>query len=197
MLALAIAGAVVAWSSPVREPGPVDFEQQARLSYAADTVDRAAYPDGIIDTGDPIFLQVRDELPVAVDWTLATDAAASKTGRGQLTARVAASSGWQTTVTLGPGTDGEGTEATLRGTLNFAHRQRLAARASERTGIDISDFTVTLTAEVEATGTVDGVPVGPTFAPTWEFRVSELRAAPGSAETTMRPSGSSPPRPAR
>jgi signal peptidase I len=176
VLLVTIGLSAVAWTRPARVDEPVDFGQQAEFSYDADVTSGSVYPDGRVDTGDPIFLRVTDEVQLTLDWQWEGDRVINLAGIGRLSARITDSSGWQTTVSLGPAVEWTGTAATLTGTLDFDRVQQLAAEARTITGIGDDRQTVTVTAGLEVEAVVAGTPVADTFSPTLTFIVTPLRA---------------------
>ncbi|MFT6942532.1 MAG: signal peptidase I [Nitriliruptoraceae bacterium] len=176
VLLVTIGLSAAAWTRPARVDEPVDFGQRAEFSYDADVAFDSVYPDGRVDTGDLIFLRLINELQLTLDWTWETGQVRNLAGIGQLSARITDSSGWQTTISLGPAVEWTGAAATLTGTLDLDRVQQLAAEARSSTGIGDDRQTVTITADLEVEGVVAGTPVADTFSPSMTFNVTPLRA---------------------
>lgn len=173
--------AVAAWTRPVTEPGTVDYTHGGEFSYEADVPAGPVYPDGRIQTGDPVFLRLGDRLDVAFDWEFDSDPApAELRGSGQLVAVVRDGSGWTTSLPLAQEVEWSGTQARLAGELDLGEVARVAARVAEATGVSSSSRTVTLMADIALEGTLDGAAFSAGAAPSMSLSVDELRAQPSS-----------------
>ena len=123
------AGGTYAAASPTTEPAraKVSYTQRSAFSYAADVAPGPVYPDGRIDTGEPVYLRLANAIDVTASYDF--DAAASHRIQGTLSLRaeVRDGTGWRGIVELAPPTPFDGPHAGLTGRLDLAAIQTLLA----------------------------------------------------------------------
>lgn len=184
------AGAVLAglsWTRPLVQAGPVDYDQHGSFSYDAIVPKGAVYPDGRIDSGEPVFLRIADRLEVAFDWRFEGPTTGELHGTGLLSAVIENGSGWSHTLPIGPTVEWTGDGARLVGELDLAATRRLTNRVADATGVAGSGHTVSLTADVTVEGEVAGVPFDARTKQAITFQTDEMRAVltvPGSTDGT-------------
>jgi hypothetical protein len=180
---------LVAWTRPATRTATekVAYTQKVRFSYRADTPGGAVYPDGVVRTGDPIFLKLVDTVDVKVAYRLDTAARARLAGTQEVRVRLTGPSGWSRTLRLAPETAFSGTEATATVTLDLARLQDLIRRVAAATGTSPGvPFTVTVLPVVRVKGTVGGAALRTSYAPTLSFQLDplQLRVGAGAATAT-------------
>jgi hypothetical protein len=161
----------------------IAVRQTAVFKYHAATSPSPVYPEGRIETGDPLFLRVAS----AVDVEVAYEAGEvvrrlGLEATGSLAARFATSDGIERVVALEPQhrlSDG----APLRGHLDAGAlvAQLQAIRAA--TGTPGTDGSLVVTASIDLTGKVDGRQVDLHFQPSMAFTLDTLRLLPVDAAT--------------
>ncbi len=149
VLNLSVAGGLVAaYVVPptVVSPPPAALHV-GTLSYAAEVPTNDTYPDGVVRTGDTVFLRLVDRINVAFTYDGDPDLEAN----ARLRATVASASGWATTVMLAPLTPVVAGGVDLLGTLDLAQLRTLLTGVNDATGIPLT------TVEIRVQGIVEPV----------------------------------------
>jgi hypothetical protein len=182
---------LLAWTRPATRTATekVAYTQKVRFSYRADTPGGAVYPDGVVRTGDPIFLKLVDDVRVRVAYRLDSTATARLTGTQEVRVRLTSPSGWTRTLSLAPETAFSGTAATATVTLDLARLQDLIRRVEAATGTPSGvPFTVAVLPVVRVKGTVGGAALTTRYAPALSFQLDplQLRVGTGAATAASR-----------
>ncbi|MEX0834527.1 MAG: DUF5305 family protein, partial [Nitriliruptor sp.] len=172
--AVALLLAVVAVMSPSTGPGEVAYTHRGEFAYTADAPAGLVYPTGEVTTGDPVFLALVDRVDLAFTYDLAGPDGGVEPS-GQLWLEVTDGSGWSTRSSLGSAETGEDGTLQLEGTLDVPEVRRTLATVAEETGLDAGGGTLTVTAEIEVTGSIAGQPVADRFAPQLALQLTEQR----------------------
>jgi signal peptidase I len=187
---------LMAWTRPATRTGTekVAYTQKVRFSYRADTPGGAVYPDGVVRTGDPIFLKLVDAVRVKVAYRLDSVAPARLAGTQEVRVRLTSPSGWTRTLSLAPETTFSGTAATATVTLDLARLQDLIRRVEAATGTPSGvAFTVAVLPVVRVKGTVGGAALTARYAPALSFQLDPLQlrvgTGAGTAATAARAGG--------
>lgn len=142
------AGLVAAYLvPPTVVPPPPAALHVGSLSYTAEVPTDDTYPDGVVRTGDTVFLRLVDRIDVAFTYDGDPDLEAN----ARLRATVASASGWATTVMLAPLTPVVAGGVDLLGTLDLAQLRSLLTRVNDATGIPLT------TVEIRVQGIVEPV----------------------------------------
>lgn len=152
----------------------VPYRESGSFAYWADVPPGIVYSDGRVDTGEPVFLRLVDELRTRFEYRLRTDAALNTSGRIVLTAIVSDAEGWQRKIDLGPPSEFEGGFAAASGTLDLHGVQKLIADVERATGVAHESYTVTLAPSVDLGGRLAGVDISGRFTPALKFRLDRL-----------------------
>lgn len=177
--------AAVAYSHPAsRTVTVVDaFQQTGTFSYSASATRGAAYPDGIVRTGDAVFPRLSREVRMSFAYRLSSRERADVGGTASLEAVVTDNQGWKRVVPLGAPASFTGGATTLTGTLRL-DRLRAMVRAFEReTGTKSAQYSVTITPRVNVSGEVGGTHVSTDFTPTLPMQLDATRLAVGTTQT--------------
>jgi signal peptidase I len=174
---------VVAFSTPATQQSPskVAHRSSGSFAYGATVPRGPAYPLGRLSTGDPVFLQLVDE--VDVSFTFGFDPAAPHEvgGTARLFATVSDVNGWSRTIPLGPETSFSGDDGVVEGRLDLAAIGAQLERVQALTGVDGRPHTLELTPRIELSGTVAGTGWRDTFSPHLRFRLDPLVLLPSVA----------------
>lgn len=146
----------------------IPYTQSGNISYSADSTPSPVYPDGVASTGEPLFTHLVNDVDLRFDYTFATKARHSLTGRGSFLLLMVASDGWHRTLTLGSPTYFKGDRATIASTLDLGSLLELMHDIEANTRVD-SGFTFTLMPTVTVSGSVENVPLSTSFSPTLQF----------------------------
>jgi signal peptidase I len=177
-------------SSTAPVPFKVPYRQSATLSYSAEATPGPIYPDNRAVTGEPLFTRVVSLVDLRFAYRFHAAAAHSLAGEASLSATVASTNGWQTTLQLGQPTRFKGDHALVRATLDLTSLLALVHRVNTTTGVGGS-YTVTLVPHVRASGSLEDRPFSTAFSPPAPFTLGqgELQssASTGSSSTTGQP----------
>jgi signal peptidase I len=154
------------------------YAHQGRFEYVADVARNAAYPDGHVSTGEPVFLRLVPRLRVAFSYRLESELAAATRGTIALDARLSDGRGWERVLPLSPERPFANGSSTATGVLDVARVQRIVEEVRELTGSAQTAFTVAVLPRVRVSGTVGDEPLDETFAPALTFDLSDLRLQP-------------------
>ncbi len=184
--------ALLAFTRPTTAPRPfkAPYKQSGTLSYSASTASGPTYPGDRAVTGNPLFTHLVNVVDLRFDYLFHAADPHSLRGTAALSATVASSSGWQTTLQLGPATHFRGDHATATGHLDLASLLALLLRVETMTAVRGS-ATLTIVPHVNTTGRLDAMPLRATFAPPIKFLLSPLELQPAGANGDVPAEGQS------
>ena len=160
------------------ETVPEAYAQQGTFDYEAAVRPSAAYPDGRVTTGDPIFLRLVPRLRVAFAYELESAAQARGRGRIGLEARLADGRGWTRVLPLAPTRGFSGTSARASGTIDLRGLERTIEQVRTLTGSAQTAYTLTVAPHVTISGRAGDEPVEATYSPALTFDLGDLRLEP-------------------
>ncbi|MGD0452592.1 MAG: signal peptidase I [Solirubrobacteraceae bacterium] len=176
-----------------RRPYKIPYQQSGTFSYSADAAPGPVYAGDRAVTGDPLFTHVLNAVDLRFGYVFHTAAAHSLKGKASLSATIASSNGWQTTLALGPPAYFRGDHALATGTLDLTSLLALLHNV-EATTKARGSYALTITPHVSATGVSDLVPIHATFSPEVKFTLEEAELRPaasgGSALAAAQPATS-------
>jgi signal peptidase I len=177
-------------------PSATPYEQSGALAYSAEAAPGPAYPSGRAETGEPLFTHVVSLVSVRFEYRFRSAAPHSLAGTASLSAAIASTNGWQTTLPLGRAAHFTGNRALVTGNLDLASVLALLRHLEATTAVGGS-FTLTLVPTVRTTGRLDGLPLHVTFAPRIPFSLNPLEVQPVSSAGSPLAAGPSPTSPFR
>jgi signal peptidase I len=187
-----VALAVFAFSRAQTSPLPVDvhYKQTGTFSYSASAKPGPTYEGNRAATGEPLFTHVINAVDLRFGYRFRSSSPHSLAGMTSLSAKIASSSGWQTTVPLAPATRFRGDRALVTARLDLTSLLAMVHSVEGATAVSGS-YTLTLTPRVTATGRLDALPLHTTFSPPLQFSLSRLEVQPvasagGSSSTAGR-----------
>lgn len=171
---------LVAFTRPVTRTDVVDeaYAHQGTIEYSARVARNAAYPDGRLATGQPVFLRLVERLRVEFRYRLESQARVAAQGRIALDARLADGRGWSRTLPLAPERPFLGTEATVSGTVDLGRVQALVEQLQAVTGSGQAAYSLSILPRVAVTGRNGSEAIDSTFAPSVAFDLGDLRLQP-------------------
>lgn len=92
------------------------YRESGTFAYAAEAPAGVVYPDGRVDTGEPVFLRLVDRLQFWFEYRVEADSDLEAGGRITLTAVLSDATGWSRSIDLQASSDFEGGAATATGT---------------------------------------------------------------------------------
>jgi signal peptidase I len=181
LTASAVAAAVflvlglIAFARPVSRPVPasIPYSQQVRFGYSAQVRPGVVYPDGAVNTGDPIFLALVHEVAINIGYDLSTTAPAELTGTEKVLLQLHGPGGWKRSFVLTPSTRFTGAHTGTQVTLDVRRVQSLLAKIGQLTGgTGFASYTIAVVPQIHVKGAVAGHPVDSSFAPALSLQLS-------------------------
>ena len=172
--------AVASFGRPLTSAATVDgvYAHQGRFEYEASVPRTAAYPDGHVSTGEPIFQRLVPRLRVTFSYRLESERPVTTAGKIALDARISDGRGWERVLPLAAERRFADGEETVSGLLDLGRVQRIADDVRTLTGSGQTAYIVDVLPQVDVTGRVGGEAVEETFAPALTFDVADLRLQP-------------------
>ena len=175
-----VALAFVSFGRPVAASEPVEaaYAHQGRFEYEARVARNAAYPDGQVSTGEPVFLRLVPRLRVSFSYRLESELPVTAGGKIALDARLSDGRGWERVLPLVAERPFAQGASTVSGVLDLTRIERIVEEVRDLTGSGQAAYTVAVLPRVEVAGKVGGEPVDATFAPALSFDFGDLRLQP-------------------
>ncbi|MGZ8783669.1 MAG: signal peptidase I, partial [Gaiellaceae bacterium] len=173
--------AVVSFGRPLTGTEALEaaYTHQGRFEYEARVPRSAAYPDGLVETGEPVFLRLVSRLRVSFDYRLESGLPVDTSGRIALDARLSDGRGWERVLPL-VAERGFSGGTTITGVLDLDRIERMLEEVRSLTGSGQTAFSVAVLPRVQVVGRVGADPVDSTFAPALSFDLGDLRLQPGT-----------------
>ncbi len=193
LIACAVAAAaflalgVFSFARPLRKATTVSvpYTQAVSFGYQAKAPAGPVYPDGVVHTGDPIFLQLVHRVRVRIDYHFATSAPHRVAGTEAVLLQLTGPGGWGRTTRVAPPQRFTGDHFSTQVTLDVPYLQSLIARIQTLTGVSTGGgFTIALATQVQISGTVAGQPIKTSFGPTLSLQLNPLQLTPGAGSTS-------------
>jgi signal peptidase I len=168
----------------------IPYTQQVSFGYNARVPAGPVYPDGRINTNDPIFLSIVHHLDVHIAYRFASGAPATVAGTEEVLLNLIGPSGWTRSFVLVPRTHFAGEATSTRVTLNLRQLESLMAEIEKLTATPgFGSFSLTVQPVVHVTGTVADHPISTSYEPALGFQLQadQLEPASGSAPTGSTP----------
>ncbi|MFV9505586.1 MAG: signal peptidase I [Oscillochloridaceae bacterium umkhey_bin13] len=177
LVALGLAGLAFRQSTTRTITEAIPFEQQVRFRYHA-PAPTGLYDHDQIQSGDPIFRRLNEQLAVSTTYTLSSQAPARLNGSAQLWVELSDGMGWRRTLALGPAQPFEGRNVTLEGTLDLAQISDLIRHYETQTGVRQNSYRLTLQPRYQLEGSLGEAALNTSFAPQLPFTLDETRLRP-------------------
>ncbi len=167
---------VIGFTTPVAHTIPAvgAYNQVGTFSYRS-TLDKpdTAYPDGVVTTGQPVFLSDFTSLDVHFGYRFATARSHHVTGTIRLDAVLSSTtSNWSRTYVLAKPVAFHGDASQVSGTVDLHKLRALTVQLGIDTGTPDTQYDWTLVPSVHVRGVVAGRRIAATFAPTLPFTFS-------------------------
>jgi signal peptidase I len=171
--------ALLAFTRSTTELAPVKvpYKQSGTFSYTAKATPGPTYPNERAVTGEPLFTHVLNLVDLRFAYRFHTAAAHSLAGSAALYAKVASTSGWQTTLALGSPRRFRGDRAVVEGRLDLTALLALVRRVQSTTAVS-GTYTLTLIPRIRASGSLGALPLHTTFSPRAQFSLTQFEAQP-------------------
>jgi signal peptidase I len=187
---LALGGFALGHATTKTVPHDVAYTQQATFGYHASAPRGAVYPDGTVNTGDPIFLALVHRIGVRVVDRFDGPHATGVRGTAQLVLNVSGVTGWKRSIPLTSVRHFRGARTALSTTLDINAVEALLVEVARQTGMaGISGYTLAVTLNAHVNATVAGQPVDQEYSPGLGFALTPLQLEAGSAGTVAAKKG--------
>ena len=175
-----LALAVISFGRPLSTDEAVEavYAHQGRFEYEAKVPRTAAYPDGHVGTGEPVFQRLVPRLRLTFTYRLESELRIAASGRIALDARISDGRGWERLLPLAAERRFAGSGATVTGVLDLERIERIANAVRSLTGSGQTAYTVAVLPRVQVAGRVGSETVDAAFAPALSFDVGDLRLQP-------------------
>ena len=181
-----LALSALAFGRPATKPIAVKtpYTEQVSFGYHAKAPAGPVYPDGIVKTGDPIFLKLVHRVRVKAHYRLAATAPQRLGGTMEVLLRISSPTGWNRTIQLGAPKHFAGDYASADVVLDVPGLQSLIRKVERLTGGAAgAAYSLAIIPRVHVTGTLASQPLTSDYAPALALKLDglQLRAAPAAA----------------
>jgi signal peptidase I len=160
----------------------VPYSQTATFDYHAAAPRGVVYPDGAVNTGDPIFLALVHRIGVKVGYQFNAPLASGVRGTEQLLLNLAGPSGWTRTIPLTSVRRFRGMRGSIAATVDLAPIQSLLLQVTKQTGMaGTYGTTIAITLAAHVHGHVAGQPVDEDYTGTQNFTLQPLQLQAAAA----------------
>jgi hypothetical protein len=185
--------AAVAWvrDETVSRVVPAGYVQSGSFSYQAAASPGAAYPDGVAETGEPIFRRLVRDVRFDFAYRLGSTNPTKVRGSIGLDLRLTdPETGWTRTVSLSRAKPFVGTLASTSGVADLRALARIQRSYRTSTGASVRTAIVSIVPRVEVTGYSGDTVIDQRYAPELTFALDPTALVPtleGSGATTFEP----------
>ena len=164
VLLVLLAFLVGAYSTPLTAPTTVKrpYTQKVAFDYSATAPKGVTYPDGVIRTGDPVFVKLVKMVDLQARYRFSARSRHHVTGTYSLDAELS-SGPWKQTVSLQEATPFAGDGFETGTTLDLNEMMSVVASMTAETGTGGGAINIAVIPHVKAKGTVDGVPFNSSY----------------------------------
>jgi signal peptidase I len=187
--ALAAAGTAAAFSASATHTvaHPLEVTVHGAYGYQGSAERGVTYPEGVIRTGDPVWLNLSSRLTVSLEQRV--EGASAVDGSLRLDLAVTTSDGWSASLDSGPTTPVAGGAVTATVPVDFTAASSLVRRHYDETGASGSGATLTVTPVGTLSGTAAGQPFSaPRLAPLSFDVTSSMAQVSGGSGAVLTPS---------
>ncbi|MGZ4177987.1 MAG: signal peptidase I [Solirubrobacteraceae bacterium] len=179
-----LAGFAVEHPSTKTVTEKVSYTQRTNFSYRADAPRGAVYPNGVVSTGDPIFLALVHRIGLKATYHFDALGAKRVTGSQQLVLKLSGPSGWSRSIPLTPVRHFTGVTSTAATVLDLGAVQSLLQQVQKQTGLPAAyGFTLAIALSGHVHGSLAGQPVDQGYNSAMPFTLQPLELQPGIAST--------------
>jgi signal peptidase I len=164
------------------------YQQAGTFSYSA-TAPSGVYNANAVTTGDPIFSQITNSVGFRFEYHLTSQQAANVSGTAALQAVVSDSTGWKRSIALLPSQSFKGGAFIAVAALDLSQVRDVIDQFLTTTGVDSSEYTLSIVPAVQVNGTVAGAKLADSFSPQLQFRIdpNELTLINNASPTSDTP----------
>ena len=167
------------------------YSQTVRFGYHARVRPGPVYPNGIVATGDPVYVQLVHRVALTAAYRLTTTAPSRLHGTIRIRGTLTNTSGWSRSFWLGPPTRFVGNHGRAGAVVNLTRLESLSNRISAQIGSGGS-YTLAVVPHVKVAGQIAGQPIATTYSPALSLSLGTPQFLSGSSAITQQPSSSPP-----
>jgi signal peptidase I len=169
------------------------YTEKVSFGYHANAHAGPVYPDGIVNTGDPIFVKLVHSVRVKAHYRLAATVPHRVGGTMEVLLRLNSPTGWSRTIQLAAPKRFTGDYAAANVVLDVPRLRSLIRKVEKLTGgSQGAAYDLSVVPRVHLTGTLAAQPLTTDYAPELKLQLDalQLRPASGSTASAAEPTGS-------
>ncbi len=167
---------MVAFSRPTTETITDDtiYEHTGEFSYGA-IASGDVYQNGLVTTGDPIFLELLQEFDVAFQYELTGENPDGLKGSTALFVEVSDIGGWRRSYELAPSTQFTGSSTSVDGNVDLDEIGDIIQQLESQTGLTRSFYRVSVIPVINIYGKIGSRVLQDTFSPVLQFEIDPVQ----------------------
>jgi signal peptidase I len=176
----------LAFTRPATKPAKdkTPYTEQVSFGYHATAAAGPVYPDGIVSTGDPIFVKLVRRVRVKAHYRLQAAAPHRVGGTMEVMLRLSSPTGWTRTIQLAAPKRFSGDYAAADATLDLAKLRSLIREVEKLTGgTSGSVYNLEVVPRVHLTGTLASQPLASDYEPTLKLQLDALKMRPAAGSS--------------
>ena len=190
-LALGVLALAHPATKPVAKKTP--YTEKVSFGYHAKAPAGPVYPDGVIKTGDPIFLKLVHSVRVKAHYRLDARAPQRLGGTMEVLLRLTSPTGWTRTIQLAAPKAFKGDYAAADVILDLPSLQSLIRKVDRLTGVATgSAYNLSVIPRVHVAGTLASQPLTSDYAPELSLKLDALQLRAGGSAPAPAPAAGAP-----
>ncbi len=182
---LAFAGLAFTRSATKPSADKTPYAEKVSFGYHAKASAGPVYPDGVVSTGDPIFVKLVHDVRLKTHYRFAAKAAHHLGGTMEVVLGISSPTGWSRTIQLSAPKRFTGDYAAADVSLDVQHLRSLIRKVEKLTGGPAgSAYTLEVTPRVHLAGTLGSQPVASDYAPALKLQLDPLKLRPAAASAS-------------
>ena len=173
--------AALAFTRPATKPAKdkTPYTEKVSFGYHAKASAGPVYPDGVVSTGDPIFVKLVRRVRVKTHYRLQATAPHHVGGTMEVVLRLSSPTGWSRTIQLAAPKRFTGDYAAANTTLDLPRLRSLIREVEKLTGgTGGSVYSLEIVPRVHLAGTLASQPLTSDYAPALKLQLDALKLLP-------------------
>jgi signal peptidase I len=159
----------------------IPYTEKVSFGYHAAAPAGPVYPDGVVGTGDPIFVKLVRRVRVKAHYRIEATAPHRVGGTMEVLLRLSSPTGWSRTIQLAPPKRFTGDYAAADVTLDIPRLRSLIRKVERLTGSPPgTTYDLSVEPRVHATGTLGSQPLTTDYSPPLELELDALKLRPAT-----------------
>jgi signal peptidase I len=161
------------------------YTEKVSFGYHAKASAGPVYPDGVVSTGDPIFVKLVHDVRLKAHYRLEAKAPHHLGGTMEVVLGISSPTGWSRTIQLSAPKHFTGDYAAADVSLDVRQLRSLIRKVEKLTGSSAgSAYTLEVTPRVHLAGTLGSEPVTSDYAPALKLQLDALKLRPAAASSS-------------